>query len=357
MKILYIMSSYNIYGGTPKKTLDLIRQSKNECYLYFYENSYKQFKYLFEETGATITEGYYGRNIKKHINSLLKIIDTKGIQLIQTQFTMGEVLGYLTKRFRPRVKLVVAFVGTVEPKGIKNRIVQEIYKKVDAFVYISNYVKQEKIRLFPKLSKQSGKVIYNGVQLITRGKKDIPFKMNHPAMLDIAGLTEIKNIDILIDTIEILLQGGKKTYLYIAGDGPLKMTLLKKIKNKKLENYIHLLGYRTDTEQLLKACDIFVHPCFKDGFGIAVAEAMISEKPVIVANAGALPELIEDGESGLLVHPFDAYAWAKAILLLLDNKEIANKLGRNAKEKAKSEFSVEKFAFNYQELYKSLLKK
>lgn len=357
MKILFILPTYNIYGGTPKKTLDLIQNSENDCYLYIYEGGYYQFKNLFDGARATITEGFYGRNLIKHIHSLLKIIDKNNIQIIQTQFTMGEVLGSLIKYFRPHVKLIIAFVGSFEPKGIKKFIAQGTYKKVDAFVYISHYVKQEKIRSFQNLSNQSGKVIYNGIQLTNPGKNDTPFKMNHPALLDIAGLTEIKNIDILIDTIEILLKGGRKTYLYIAGDGPLKMTLLKKIKNKKLENYVHLLGYRTDTKQLLKSCDIFVHPCFKEGFGIAVGEAMISKKPIIVANTGALPELIEDGKSGLLVDPFDTNSWADAILSLLDDDEMANKLGNNAREIAKSQFSMDKYVYNYQELYKSLLKK
>ena len=160
-----------------------------------------------------------------------------------------------------------------------------------------------------------------------------------------------------IDTIEILVKRGRKIHLYIVGDGPLKMTLLQKIENKKLNNYIHILGYRTDIEELLRVCDIFVHPCYKEGFGIAVVEAMISEKPVIVANAGALPELIENGKSGLVVEPFDVNAWAEAILLLLKDKEMACELGSNAKKKAQHEFSIDKYVNNYQELYKSLLGK
>ncbi len=84
---------------------------------------------------------------------------------------------------------------------------------------------------------------------------------------------------------------------------------------------------------------------------------MISAKPVIVSNAGALPELIENGKSGLIVEPFDANEWAEAILKLLEDKEMAWELGSNAKKKAQHDFSIDKYVFNYQELYKSLLKK
>ena len=132
------------------------------------------------------------------------------------------------------------------------------------------------------------------------------------------------------------------------------MDLLQKIETKHLGDYIYLLGYRTDSEVFLNDCDIFVHPCYVEGFGIAVAEAMMAAKPIIVANSGALPELIDDGKSGLSVDPFDANTWAEAILKLMEDKNMADKFGKNAKEKAQNEFSIEKYVFNYHNLYTTM---
>jgi glycosyltransferase involved in cell wall biosynthesis len=84
---------------------------------------------------------------------------------------------------------------------------------------------------------------------------------------------------------------------------------------------------------------------------------MIAEKPIIVANAGALPELIENEKTGLIVDPFNAEEWADAIIRLIEDKELASKLGFNAKKKAAAEFSVEKFVSNYEQLYDHLLNK
>ncbi len=124
---------------------------------------------------------------------------------------------------------------------------------------------------------------------------------------------------------------------------------------KNITNNISILGYQKNIGDLLNQAKIFVHPSHKEGFGIAVAEAMMAGKPIIVSNAGALPELIEDGKSGMVVDPFDATAWADSILKLIDDKNLANDMALNAKQRAKEKFSVKQFVSEYEKLY-SILK-
>ena len=164
-KVLYIMSSYNIYGGTPKKTLDLMKFFKENSVLYVYNNTYQEFKYLFENTGGKVYEGFYEKNYFKHLNKLLKIVKDNNVDIVQTQFSMGETLGYLLKKFNPKIKLVAAFVGSNKPSTIKSVFLNQIYKKVDYFIYVSKYVKREKENQFPLLLKKESKVIYNGAEL------------------------------------------------------------------------------------------------------------------------------------------------------------------------------------------------
>lgn len=356
MKVLYIMSSYNIYGGTPKKTLDLLRYSNNDCFIYMFEDGYNEFKYLFEETGALITEGHYGRNFFKHLSVLLKLIDENEIQILQTQFTFGEVLGYLVKCFRPHIKLTVAFVTPFEPSYFKKHIVNFAYKKVDAFVYVSKYVKKYKTDQFPILNSKYSKIIYNGTE--TRKITDDNFpKMKSLSLLDVAGLVDWKNIDVLVEALNIIVNTKKieNIYLYIAGDGPERNNLEKKIKDYSLGNNIFLMGYQKNIGALLNSCDIFVHPAYAEGFGIAIAEAMFAEKPIIVADAGALPELIENEKSGLVVEATNAQAWVEAILDLINNKDYANNLAISAKKRAEQTFSIKSYVKNYEELYLKLM--
>jgi glycosyltransferase involved in cell wall biosynthesis len=355
MKVLYILSSYNIYGGTPRKTLWLLEYFKNNSVLYVYSNAKKEFKNIFENSGSKIYEGNFGRNFPKHLKNLLEIIDKEKIDIIHTQFTFGEILAYLIKLFRPNIKVVNSFEGSFPPKNrFKFKLSKHIYKKFNGFVYISNYVKNEKEKQFPILKTKFSKVIYNGVEERKEENSNIVFK--HLSLYTTSGLVDWKNIDILIKAFNILINklNYKDLYLYVAGDGPERKNLEELIKKFNLEKNIYLLGYQTGIGSFLKQCDIYVHPAYAEGFGIAVTEAMIAAKPIIVSNQGALPELIEDKKSGLIADAFNENEWVEAIEFLIKNSDFAKELGINAKKRAIQFFSKEKYVKNYEEFYKEL---
>lgn len=357
MKILYIMSSFNIYGGTPKKTLDLINNTSFETYLYLYFPDHLDCKKYFEKNTTKIYEGYYGRNIYKHIKDLLKIIDQNDIKIIQTQFFMGEVLGKLIKVLRPKIKLIIAFVGAIEQKGIKHWISSYIYINIDMIIYISEYVKEEKEKVYPHLRKLNHQIIYNGTEK-RLPINDSEIKLKTFALLDVASLLQIKNAVIIIKAMNIIVNKYqiKDVFFYIAGEGIEKENILTLIKNMNLEKNIFLLGVERDVGQLLDNCDIFVHPCYCEGFGISVAEAMLAKKAVIAAKAGGLTELIENNKSGLLIDPFNELEWANAILELKNNKPLRNYLAEEAEKKAKENYTVDIYTRNYENAYYSLLK-
>jgi glycosyltransferase involved in cell wall biosynthesis len=350
------VSSYNIYGGTPQKTLALMKYFGNRSAIYVYDNAYPEFKRLFELTSGKIYEGFYKRNIFKHIKVLLKIIGDDHIDIVQTQFTMGEALGFLIKLFRPKVKLLVTFEGSLPPTGVKKFLANMVfYKKADGFIFISNYVKIEKVKQFPSLDHRFCKVIYNGAEERINFKSSAQIN-NHTALLAVSSLIELKNIQVVIEALNFIINhwGKENMFFYVAGDGPMREELKKLVNNLNLNNHVSLLGNQKNVGQLLDDCDIFVHPAYAEGFGIAVVEAMMAKKPIIVSNAGALPELIEHEVSGLVIDPFGAKAWALAILELTENKVKAEKLGLKARDTAVKAFSVDKFCQEYKIMYQKL---
>jgi len=357
MKVLYIISTYSLYGGTPKKTLDLMNYFGAQSVLYVYNDSFKEFKKQFEASGGKVYEGFYNRNILKHLRALRQIIDLEGIEVVQTQFSMGEILGFLIKLFRPKVKLIVAFVGSSSPSKIKSIVVNQIYKSVDFFVFISKFVKKEKVIQFPILKIKPNKIIYNGTNPREVNNTEA-IVMQHHSIFDIAGLIHLKNIQVLIAAFNILLNEKKRNdvFLYIAGDGPMRSELEVLIEQYKLDKHVFLLGYQENVGKFLNSCDLFVHPAYAEGFGIVVAEAMLSEKPIIVSNAGALPEIIEHNRSGLIVDPYNPEEWAEAINRLLENPDFSKQLARTAYKRANELFSHEVFCKEYEKLYQYLLK-
>lgn len=356
LNILFILPSYNIYGGTPKKTLDLLKYFREDAILYVYNNEFQEFKSLFEATGAKIIEGVHGWNIFKHFIELIWNTRRLKIDIIQTQFSMGEFLGFYLKLFRPNTKLVVAFVNSLSPKGLKKWLVNIMYYKVDTFIFISKYVRVEKLKAFPVINKKKGELIYNGTESLKASAPTF-VHMNKTSLLDVAGLIECKNLNIVIEAVNILVnqRGFENIYFYIAGDGPKKDDIEKLITKYELMDHVFILGYQSNIALLLDSSDIFVHPSYSEGFGIAVAEAMQAEKPIIVAKAGALPELIDHEISGLVIDPFDPIQWADSIEKLINNSRYAALLGRNARSKALSEFSILKFVNSYNDLYKKII--
>jgi glycosyltransferase involved in cell wall biosynthesis len=101
--------------------------------------------------------------------------------------------------------------------------------------------------------------------------------------------------------------------------------------------------------------DIFVLPSLYEGLGIAVLEAMARSLPVIASRVGGVPEIIDDGVTGILVAPADPRAIAEAIRLLLRNREKAYTLGANACERVKKNFGINLMVEKIEKLYNTLL--
>ena len=103
------------------------------------------------------------------------------------------------------------------------------------------------------------------------------------------------------------------------------------------------LGLRSDLSAVLQDADIFVHPAvWQEAFGLAIAEAMATGCPVVGSNVGAVPELVVDGVTGLLVPPGDSHAIAGALEQLAMDPELRNRLGQAARTRAEQIFDLEK---------------
>ena len=123
-----------------------------------------------------------------------------------------------------------------------------------------------------------------------------------------------------------------------------------------LENTIEWLGFRSDVPRLVSRMTIFVHAS-KTGepFGQVVVEAMMAARPVIATNGGGIPEIVRDGETGLLVPMDDAPAMAQAITRLLDEPALAREMGRAGLQRALDSFTIDKTVGKIDRLYDDVL--
>jgi glycosyltransferase involved in cell wall biosynthesis len=124
-----------------------------------------------------------------------------------------------------------------------------------------------------------------------------------------------------------------------------------------LADTVHFLGQRRDIPDLLNATDIFVLPSYSEGVSLALLEAMAAGLPVIATAVGGLPEVVEDGETGLLIPPKDAAALAGALARLLADPALARRLGAKARTHVREHYSLDRLGREINEIYGELVAK
>jgi glycosyltransferase involved in cell wall biosynthesis len=120
-------------------------------------------------------------------------------------------------------------------------------------------------------------------------------------------------------------------------------------------DYIVWTGFLQNPIPVLQQLDIVVLPSKEEGFGLVLIEAMAAGKPVIGTLCGGIPEIIVDGETGLLVPPESPHELAKAISTLLKNPDLARRMGQAGRRRVEKHFSVDPYVENVEKVYLELL--
>lgn len=142
--------------------------------------------------------------------------------------------------------------------------------------------------------------------------------------------------------------------LWLVGDGPLRARLEELVHAKGLHQQIQFLGERHDVPAILKASDIFVLSSRWEGMPLTVIEAMLAGLPVIATRVGGVPELVEEGITGLLVPPWDTRALGNALEQLINSAEMRQRMGELGRQRALQQFTVDRMISPMRALYHEL---
>lgn len=157
---------------------------------------------------------------------------------------------------------------------------------------------------------------------------------------------------ICMDAVVELKKKFPEIKLLIAGDGAFRELLESKVRACGLESNVTLLGNIDDVGSILSGADVYVHMGLNEGCPLAVVEAMMAGKPIVAANAGGIPELIEHGVTGILVEP-NAGKVAAAIDAVLAAPEKMKAIGSAAAVFASKNLTWERIAQSYVMLYEN----
>jgi glycosyltransferase involved in cell wall biosynthesis len=146
-------------------------------------------------------------------------------------------------------------------------------------------------------------------------------------------------------------------YLLLVGGGELENAVREQVAGLGLQGRVRFLGVRADVADILRASDVFVLSSRWEGNPLSVMEAMAAGLPVVSTGVGGVPELVREGETGLLVPSEDAGALAQALQALVDDAARRRAMGAAARQHAVAHFDIRHTVRGYEQLYEALLKR
>jgi len=237
-------------------------------------------------------------------------------------------------------------------QSIKNSLITSTLDRASWVVGCSNAILDYGRGFAPGINGRSS-VIYNGIEPLSTTIQPLAFQP--PTVLCLGRLVEDKGIDIALDAFALVTRQHPDLRVLIAGDGEARAELESQAKALGLTN-VEFLGWVSpgSVPVLVNKADIVVMPSRQDSFPLTALEAGMMGRPVIATRVGGLPEMVQDGTTGLLVKSENVTELESAIASLLSNPQRASQLGQAARERVLSKFSWEGHIQAYDRLYKEL---
>lgn len=161
-----------------------------------------------------------------------------------------------------------------------------------------------------------------------------------PVVGNIAALVAHKGQKHLVDAAALVVKQVPDAHFLILGDGELRAALERQIREMHLERHVLLPGFRTDVLSLLKAFDVFAMSSVTEGLGTSLLDAMAAARPIVATHAGGIPEVVLNEQTGLLVPIRDHERLAAAIVRLLKDSALRERLAQGGLNRVRAEFSV-----------------
>lgn len=155
-------------------------------------------------------------------------------------------------------------------------------------------------------------------------KNCLPARLERPAITTVAGMNSRKGIAELIKAFEKIAPDYPEAHLYLVGHGPEKEQFQALAHQTHVANRIHFEGFQSDPRTYLLSTDVFVLASHREPFGLAISEAREVGCAIIASHVDGIPEVLEQGQAGLLVPPGDSQALAMTIADLLKNSTKLN---------------------------------
>lgn len=207
-----------------------------------------------------------------------------------------------------------------------------------------------------RLSSTRVHVIHNGVSSSWFSPEPVAARQRTPIIIGCAGrLQPMKGHELLLRAIRELTNRSLRARLLIAGGGSSLDAHRQLAAELGLADRVEFLGRVREMKAFYDQLDIYALPSFTEGLPISMLEAMSRSLPVVATRVGGIPEVVRDGEDGILVAPGDEKALTEALASLVSDVALRERMGHSAWQRAKHCFSFERMANSVEQFYRALL--
>ncbi|MFH1784221.1 MAG: glycosyltransferase [bacterium] len=285
---------------------------------------------------------------------LARIIRNHQIDILHIHTAHAHTLGALAAKINPTCKVIVS-----------RRVDFHIHSKakyrrgLDRIIAVSRGVRD--VLVEDGIAAENIAVVHDGIDL-ERFKKikdnkylreEFNLKDDMPVVGIVAALAPHKHHENFLEAAAIVKKEMPNARFLIVGEGELEARLKKLARALELEKEVIFCGFREDILELISTFDVFVLSSYLEGMGSTLLEAMALSKPVVATQTGGIPEVVKDGQSGILVPSRDSEKLAAGIVDLLKNKDKRINMGKAGRKIAEG-FGVGRMVSQTEEIYKEV---
>jgi L-malate glycosyltransferase len=233
------------------------------------------------------------------------------------------------------------------------------YRQVDMFICVSEAIRE--MLIADGVPADRTVTVNEGIDLervaaapAAKLHEELWLPHHAPIVGNVAALVPHKGQRHLVEAAALVVRQVPDARFVIAGEGELRGALERQIKDHHLEKHVLLLGFRPDVLSLHKAFDLFVMSSVTEGLGTSLLDAMACGKPIVATKAGGIPEVVMEGTTGLLVPPRDHAAMAAAIVRLLKDSALRDRMGAAGLRVVREKFSAERMVQDTLRVYQAI---
>jgi N-acetyl-alpha-D-glucosaminyl L-malate synthase BshA len=308
---------------------------------------------------------------------LCRLVSEEGLDIIHVHYAVPHSTSALLARMIlesrgvPSPRIITTLHGT--DSGLVGReptfrtTVEFSINASNVVTAVSHYLKRQTLELFD--IRQEIEVIHNPINtriFVPRkesGGQDwrpflnnlrIPVSAGEQVILHISNMRPVKRLP---DTIRAFAEISKQipSRLVCVGEGPDEGAGRALAHDLGVGERVHFIGMIGPVEAVIREGDLLISTCPEEAFGMSIAEAMACQLPVVAYRAGGIPEVVEDGLTGILVEPLNVDAIVEAVVDILSSPEKRREMGKQARRRIQETFNSAKIARRYETLYERLV--